>query len=70
MVSCAVGISESMGKVFSCGFVEASEMFLQGAWVTWQILSLSTFAAVEQVSSISSPFMGATWNVCPTYKQR
>lgn len=31
---------------------------------------LSTVAALEQVRNISSAFMGATWNVCPTYKQR
>lgn len=55
IVSCAVSISKSMGKVFSCGFVEASEMFPQGAWGTWQVLSLPTFAATRLVSSMLAP---------------
>lgn len=55
IVSCAVGISESSGKVFSCGFVEASEMFPQGVWSTWQVLSPFTFTATGQVSSMLAP---------------
>ena len=49
-----------------CGFVEASEMFLQVPWGTRQVLSLPTFAALEWVFL----FTGATWNVYPTYTQR
>lgn len=49
-----------------CGFVEASEMVLQVLWDTRQVLSLSTFAALEQVFL----FKEATWNVYPTYTQR
>ena len=68
MVFCAVGISDLISKAFSCGHVEASELFLQGAWGTWQVPCLSTFAAMGQVNS--SYFVGATWNVCTVYKGR
>ena len=41
-------------------------MFLQVPWDTRQVLSLSTFAALEQVFL----FKGAAWNVYLTYTQR
>lgn len=50
-----------------CGFVETSEMSLQVPWDTWQVLSLSTFAALEQVFL----FKGATgMSILPTHKGR
>lgn len=69
VLSCAGGIGEAVGQVFSCGLVEASEMFLSGAqgvlgrycvfppWLVWDGLA------------VSSCFMGATgMSVLPTNK--
>lgn len=46
MVSHAVGIRDFRVKVFSCGFVQTSELFPPRAWGIWQALSLAAFAAV------------------------
>ena len=68
MMSCAMGISESMRKEFSCGLVEASEMFFKGPGVLGRYYVFPPLLLWDRLT-VSSYFVGAAWNVCAAHRQ-